>query len=199
MAKKILAKEAIVRPAKVELQIISISGKQMTLAVFRQLEVENVINSELQIQGKLWGRVNYCWSICDRSPSHIHVIWQKDDELRQCVIPKEWWYSCYKDRCENEFEIQAGKEFTNKLVGLKEAFQFYKDQANRGETWEQFRYHCWYPNAKEISITKDQFNKISSLLKETDEKVKKQKEEIENRYRSVIKIINNLPQLFIAV
>jgi hypothetical protein len=79
---KIKASEAIVKTASVEIKALTVEGKQMTLAVFRQLEVEQLISEDGSLRGVPWGRVNYLRNSADE----LHVVWQKGDELRRCLV-----------------------------------------------------------------------------------------------------------------
>ena len=94
---------AAIHTATVEIKTLTISGKQVTLAVFRQLREEKLFNNDGTPKGVPWGTVNYCpdKSLCDRSwPPHLHVIWQLGDELRRDTVEKPsrrdeeataWW------------------------------------------------------------------------------------------------------------
>lgn len=87
--KKITAEEAIVKTASVELKTLTISGKQVTLAVFRQLEEEWLLDAATcELAGVPWGRVNYHPdpAYCKDIGSHIHVIWQRGAELRRGLV-----------------------------------------------------------------------------------------------------------------
>jgi hypothetical protein len=89
--KKILVTEAVVKTVQVEIKALTLNGKQMTLSVFRQLEHDPLINIiyedtnyYLQLLGKPWGKVNYhahCLLY-----EHLHVIWQKNNELKQSTV-----------------------------------------------------------------------------------------------------------------
>ena len=85
MTRKISAHEATVRTAAVEIKALTIDGKQVTLAVFRQLPKEPVINENSgNLNGLVWGRVNYFFGGCNAD--HLHVVWQTNDELfRSCT------------------------------------------------------------------------------------------------------------------
>lgn len=83
--RKITAHEAVVRTASVEVKALTISGKQVTLSVFRQLPEESLLDNEANLRGLPWGKVNYFWGDCQ--PNHLHVVWQSGDRLfRSCVM-----------------------------------------------------------------------------------------------------------------
>jgi hypothetical protein len=96
--RRIMTHEATVKTAVVEIKSLQISGKQVTLAVFRQLQSGVLIDWKTQtLRGVPWGRVNYHALCLDthyheeqdvRWRDHLHVVWQEGDELRQDVIPR---------------------------------------------------------------------------------------------------------------
>lgn len=78
---------AIVRTAAVEIKTMHIGNKQVTLAVFRQLKDEDIIDVQTgQLKGVPWGTVNYFWGEC-KEGTHLHVVWQKGTDLRRCCLP----------------------------------------------------------------------------------------------------------------
>ncbi|MGI8519132.1 MAG: hypothetical protein ACR2MC_00740 [Actinomycetota bacterium] len=88
---RINVSEATIKTATVEIKSLSISGKQVTLAVFRQLVEEPVLAyddaQQATVKGPIWGTVNYHPDpSCKRSSDHVHVVWQRGDELRRSAI-----------------------------------------------------------------------------------------------------------------
>lgn len=79
---------ATLQTASVEIQTLTISGKQVTLAVFRQLRETELIDERTgELNGAPWGYVNYHPDKCgDSSWQHIHVIWQSGTELLRSAI-----------------------------------------------------------------------------------------------------------------
>ena len=79
---------AEIHTATVEIKTLTISGKQVTLAVFRQLPEKPLINDDGTLNGIPWGRVNYhpdkkgCDSLTRvHRYAHRHVVWQRGTEL----------------------------------------------------------------------------------------------------------------------
>jgi hypothetical protein len=89
---KIKVEEALVKTATVEIKTLSIAGRQVTLAVFRQLQEESVVDYELlRLNGPVWGRINYHpdkWC-SDGGGDHIHLVWQSGTELRRSHVGKD--------------------------------------------------------------------------------------------------------------
>jgi len=83
---KIAVNEARVRTASVEIKTLSVSGKQVTLALFRQLLEKPLIDDDGMFTGLPWGTINYHPDRCAKDPKHVHVVWQLGDELRRAAI-----------------------------------------------------------------------------------------------------------------
>jgi hypothetical protein len=80
--RRITTHEAQLKSAAAEVKALTISGKQVTLSVFRQLQEEELLDREsAQLRGVPWGHVNYYWGEC--KADHLHVVWQKGEELRR--------------------------------------------------------------------------------------------------------------------
>ena len=83
---KVEVQQALIHTVSVEVKTLMISGKQVTLAVFRQLEEEAIIDyPPLRLLGPVWGRVNY-HTKC--KGEHLHIVWQKGNELRQARVDR---------------------------------------------------------------------------------------------------------------
>lgn len=76
---------AAITTATVDVQVLRIGAKQMTLAVFRQLHRDD------SFDGPLWGTVRYChrtfdWPCSPMDPEgHDHIVWQDGGELRHGI------------------------------------------------------------------------------------------------------------------
>ena len=79
----------------VQIKILEVKGKQMTIAVFKQLITEEIVDySSGKLMGEVWGFVNRhddYQSHYGLAP-HLHIIWQKGNELRKDRIemPPDW-------------------------------------------------------------------------------------------------------------
>lgn len=72
--------------AAVEVKTLTIRGKQVTLAVFRQLEEKLLLLEDGSLAGVPWGRVNYHPDKCADTGAHMHVVWQDGSELRRARV-----------------------------------------------------------------------------------------------------------------
>jgi hypothetical protein len=64
----------------VEIKAMTVNGKQMTLAVFRQLPPQSIFDDEYKLLGIPWGRVVYFWGN-DKDCNGFQVVWQQQDTL----------------------------------------------------------------------------------------------------------------------
>ena len=89
MAEMLTVHNAQITTAAVEIQTLTIRGKQVTLAVFRQLLERDLIDPDSgSFNGLPWGTVNYHPDRCAERASHHHVVWQEGDGLRRSLVSK---------------------------------------------------------------------------------------------------------------
>ncbi|MEU2800232.1 hypothetical protein [Streptomyces sp. NPDC007117] len=87
MTRQLTTQNATITTATIQVQALTIGKKQVTLAVFRQLEDANIINPlDAGLAGEPWGRVNYHPDKCADEREHLHVVWEKDGELRRATV-----------------------------------------------------------------------------------------------------------------
>jgi hypothetical protein len=90
-SREIAAEEASIKTASVELKTITVNNKQMTLAVFRQVPEEDLLDKNNgEMRGIPWGWVNYHID-CPKDPEasyvdHLHVLWQKGQTLKRSAV-----------------------------------------------------------------------------------------------------------------
>lgn len=77
---------ATITTATIQVQALTIGKKQVTLAVFRQLQETSLIKDDGTLLGEPWGIVNYHPDKCADAPAHLHVVWQYGDELRRSAV-----------------------------------------------------------------------------------------------------------------
>jgi hypothetical protein len=87
MNRALTVQAAEIRTAAVEIKTLTVSGKQVTLAVFRQLREKPLIAEDGALNGIPWGIVNYHPEKCayDR-PAHWHIVWQDGSELLRSTV-----------------------------------------------------------------------------------------------------------------
>ncbi|MGW6462581.1 hypothetical protein [Streptomyces rubiginosohelvolus] len=95
MTRRLTTQNATITTAAIQVQALTIGKKQVTQAVFRQLQEEQLITSEGALLGDPWGVVNYHPDKCADAPTHMHVVWQHGNELRRTTVqmPGVGWHS----------------------------------------------------------------------------------------------------------
>jgi hypothetical protein len=93
MPRTITTQEATVDIMQVEIQVLKVGKKQVTMGLFRQLPHEPLLEGEdVHLRGVPWGHVNYWWdgdgSQADDGP-RLHVVWQQDTVLYRSVIDRQ--------------------------------------------------------------------------------------------------------------
>src|SRR5688572_10434338 len=96
----IIADTASIETVTVTINTLTISGKQVTLDVFRQLQDAVLINHDGSLAGPRWGMVNYHQESCDQLAMHVHVVWQLGDQLRQDTVQPPRWEPYWSDVCD---------------------------------------------------------------------------------------------------
>jgi hypothetical protein len=89
MARLLTVHNAELNTASITIRTLQIEGRQVTLAVFRQLPEEYIINFDVtpSLKGVGWGHVNYMVEGSYRySGRTIHLVWQSGNELRRCLV-----------------------------------------------------------------------------------------------------------------
>lgn len=86
MPKQLTTQNATITTAAVQMNTLTVSGKQVTLAVFRQLREQGVIAADGSINGIPWGNVNYHPDKCEAADNHLHTVWQLGSELRRSYV-----------------------------------------------------------------------------------------------------------------
>lgn len=117
MTKQLTIHNAQIATATVEVKTLTISGKQVTLAVFRQLQEKQLVTTDGVFAGLPWGRVNYhpdkiqetAWDRkpvgCESTGMHLHVVWQDGGELRRALVRKPEFGRFWSD--ETDAFVQA--------------------------------------------------------------------------------------------
>ncbi len=84
--KIVKTEDVSLKTLQVQIEALTINGKQVTLSMFRQIPARQLEHnqSEKKIMGTLWGHVNYHWG--KQSTDNLHVLWQEGDRLYRCLI-----------------------------------------------------------------------------------------------------------------
>lgn len=77
---------AEIRTATVEIKTLTLTGKQVTLAVYRQIPEKPLVDEDGHMRGEPWGWVNHCPDKgCANARSHRHFVWLDGDQLRRAA------------------------------------------------------------------------------------------------------------------
>jgi hypothetical protein len=79
-------RHATVHTATIDVKIMRVDKKQVTMGLFRQLDEESIFNPDGTLRGTPWGRVNYCWSD-NKIGTAFHVVWQDGEHLKRSAVP----------------------------------------------------------------------------------------------------------------
>lgn len=207
---KLAVRDAQVKTASVEVKSLTISGKQVTLAVFRQLEEEPLIGELGEFLGLPWGRVNYhpdkCGSNRDGGDGHIHVVWQKGEELRRAYVKPPRFRPFGSEATDALLAADCQVKLVNSWwtvvppkwaakVGSDEA-EFELDGLRCTGIVPSLALHGELDRVrKEIEECNAQRQEIFALASEQAAAEKRRRDEIKRRWDE----LQLLPQLFIAV
>lgn len=203
--------EASVTTATVEIRTLTINGKQVTLAVFRQLPESPVLDCETgEFLGRPWGTVNYHPDKCQASSAHLHVVWEKDGQLFR-ALTRESWLS-YRSRV-----LSFANQVVDNAVGLAclgRADRWSTNWAGHSHNGKYF-HSCETLSLRRVAGPTSKIPyELATICEESlpaaspeevdaawkrfcrlDDDVRRVKEEWDSSYR----LLSALPQLFIAV
>jgi hypothetical protein len=102
---------AIVHTGSIDVKIIRLDKRQLTMAVFRQLDEESIFLLDGSLRGVPWGRINYTWK-GNPDDTAFHVIWQDGDYLKRSPVPEDgpdtywryWLFDMHSDEANKLLE-----------------------------------------------------------------------------------------------
>jgi hypothetical protein len=79
---------AAIHTATAEIKTLTVSGRQVTLAVYRQLRERPLISDEdgVSLNGTPWGVVEYHPDTTCPTEEHVHVIWSRGSDLFRSAV-----------------------------------------------------------------------------------------------------------------
>jgi hypothetical protein len=114
-------KYAIVHTAAIDVKIMRIDGKQVTLSLFRQLPEKSIVSPKCEktlcLLGTAWGIVRYDWGGHKHSPHggrqeswvDFHLVWEMRKQLFRMPFPKE------DEDSWNQFRYQSLSQHTDQI------------------------------------------------------------------------------------
>ncbi len=202
---KINVENAQIKTAAIEIKALTVSGKQVTQSVFKQLQEECCIDFDsITLKGLLWGHVNF-----KVNESELNIIWQLGKELKRCVLLKHLNYfiddHIYYFRAKKLFleDINLYFNSSRSLCRLRDGSGISTDglycyglssvisDLKRG----------WMKDEEKLKHEKN-IEERNEKLKEVEINISAQINIIDNKidkYNKLLESLSDLPQLFIAV
>jgi hypothetical protein len=142
--RRITTHEATVSTASITVKTLTLDKRQVTLAVFRQLLREPLIDPQtLLLRGVPWGIVNYHPDRCHDAAEHLHVVFQVGDELRRAWVPREHPARQERLRVLSSLNHKDSPEWLRQLRGRQfgyatwEQMQQAMPRSPEDETWDE--------------------------------------------------------------
>jgi hypothetical protein len=195
----------------VEIKALAVSGKQMTLSVFRQLPNEPILNDNIDLRGTAWGHVNYFWK---ENEGDLHLVWQINDKLCRSPIKKREIYQ-YQEKL---------RDLSRERKGLADAIKDVKEHlpktittwtnhiCNEREPIDDDKINMTFYNETAFWIKEKSpytFGFLRKFIASGEDRLLEMKKEIEQEHASSIdrhkkymahfNSFAQLPQLFIAM
>jgi hypothetical protein len=128
---KITVEDVLIKTASIEVKILTLTRKQVTQAVFRQLDKVHFVNLEtFEFEGKLWGRINYHDS-CREGLEHMHIVWQREDHLLHGIV-----YKNFNDQCDF-IDIKMVRNWQDKqMMSPEQLIRYNKEIHEKIMKWE---------------------------------------------------------------
>ena len=204
--------EAKLHTFSVTIQSLTVKDKQMTLAVFRQLPIgsfyddNNGQDDDEPIQGTAWGTVRY--PIKDKGDRWI--VHEFEGILYRCKFPSKIdLYEVRKDHATAKKELLAYGDFFKRDFHEPSRYRPAKPNnfRDRAEKYTEEEYKSIYDQAKEdyeelVNISMKNYNEKRDCLEKNFKAASiwlQDDIEFNDGMELLIKKLNDLPQLFIAV
>lgn len=192
---------AEVTTAAVEIKTLTIRGKQVTLAVFRQLQEEALVREDGTLTGIPWGRVNYHPDKCaDELPPHLHVVWQLGSELRRAKVSPIRWYQeeFYCDGLVDEYYNAALSRADHDITHTGRFLDV--EPGGKPIRCLEYRFHgirCTtsLERPERMECSDEEFALLKSEMLEAAAAEAARRKRIDAQFQ----VLSQLPQLFIAV
>lgn len=86
MTEQLTTQNATITTATIQVQALTIGRKQVTQSVFRQLREEPLLADDCSLNGAPWGVVNYHPDKCGDHAEHLHIVWQRGEQLLRTTL-----------------------------------------------------------------------------------------------------------------
>lgn len=217
---KITIEEALIKTATVDIKTLTIEGRQVTLAVFRQLQKEDVVDCDIRLNGPVWGQVNYHPDPeCKSLGNHIHLVWQSGTELRRSLVTA----SCPR-KALDDFNESINNASMNLLAALalkgshfkkdyySNPFRFSMGDISLSVWWNsddlvkrllesnyRFSQGDKFYNQEMMTVVKEKYNMSEDEAKAQVIKLYAERAAYQKDWKTLYEKLKNVQQLFIAV
>jgi hypothetical protein len=116
--------QATVHTATVDVKIMRLGKKQVTLSVFRRIHQKSILRPgklKPSLRGIPWGRVNYTWKGNEEFVAY-HIVWERNSRLFRMGLPVIETLDC-KGRI---YATMGGGFF--RAIGLKEMWRNHENR-----------------------------------------------------------------------
>lgn len=217
---------AEIKTAAVEIRTLTISGKQVTLAVFRQLREDPLIAEDGTLNGVPWGTVNYHPDKCGNATEHWHMVWQRGPDLLRSRVNKVPGFPSFRSDDANAFMTAIAWEVlqeggTSHFNGnppkpspdfggpgdLGKAVRWIANgsvsvASEVSEAVADVLQYQGYNRTRRRADVCKEYEQLGSTAREIRERINPaiiDEAKRQKRHRDLIKTLADLPQLFIAV
>jgi hypothetical protein len=87
---KVHKDHAIVHTGSIDVKVLRLNKRQLTMGTFRQLCESLLFNYDGTMSGIPWGWVNYTWGDDHKRGVMGHVVFQKGSYINRCPISYDW-------------------------------------------------------------------------------------------------------------
>lgn len=193
---EILATEATLSTLRVEIKALTVSGKQMTLAVFRQLPWMNVTttDAELWTDARYRGTVRYAI----KEEGDLWAVIEREGKLYRGPVEKRNEHYYGDGSHGNAALAEAGRQQSTTWQARTKA------EADLGQKeypqWSDENYAALKAERDQwVSRQKERIDALKAAEAEADRRYVETAKKYAQRHNEAIAILRALPQLYIAV
>jgi len=88
-SRRLYKSHAILHTASIDVKVLRIDKRQMTMGVFRQLPESPVVDTGFCLNGQMWGIVRYTWKETPQWAT-AYVVWEHEGTLYKSPIVTNW-------------------------------------------------------------------------------------------------------------
>jgi hypothetical protein len=203
MTRMLTARNAVINTASVEVRTLSVEGRQVTLALFRQLIEQHIFDEGSgELRGIGWGHVRYLLADGTDHNKTINLVWQLGDELRRCVVRRNLGtgYSLDDPEAFLANPITPTDRYNEGKASPRDFRTPWRDFWVSDQTLQSFKApHQYTYKEDEKEINARALEEYRKKVREYYLPIVREAVRIQRAYNNMIPPLFDLPQLFIAV